>query len=411
MIGFDFWPDYYHKATPHPLSVVGIIISVGIAFLIIGRRGMAAGPILIPKRFYVFSTGLQVAILSIIFIVSLVVFINDGSRWRYADEGLSVAGSPLLYFYAATPLVLRAFVLTYLMLSIRSGRQSVGLIHRVLLVAALILSVNGSASMLFSLVATLALLNIDASRRILFSFEGKKSRVKKIIRNIPLILTLLLILVLAWILGESVKRGVPAISVLAWLSDLDLLSWMTEYLVGRSGPSFVSLVVALDGYSFNYDWKVLSDHLAAPLKSFLFRLSQLVPFDILSLPRPIDGSIMRINYLMITPLPFNDREGTSPGLFAGFLYSFPFPFNFVSITLYILFVAWLIDGLARKFPGRLTTMGALAMLVLVMPLFESPIDFLLVIDDGALYLLILLFLRSWCSLAAKAQNIKPTHHI
>lgn len=399
MAALNMWPDYYKATSSNPLAIVCVILSIGLAFMVIGRLGMAkrySGDLV---KMRLPSSGAQTILLILLVMVALVAFADGKSSWRYSNESLSDLSSPLLYLFAMIPLVLRAFVLVYVMLDQAFGTRPADKLRSALVIIGLFLSANGNVTMIIAFASTLMLLFLHYVRRS-FGVELHGSYLRaSFLKLLAQTLLLFMTLAMAWLLGETVKRDQTTAEVLEWLFDRNIVIWLTEMLVGRSSPSYVSALFALEHYAFNLDWSVLVEHLAAPISSFLFRLQQLLSLDILSLQRPEAGSIMRINYLMITPFPFNEREGTSPGLVAGFIYSFPFPLNFAALSLYLIFVAWIIDGLARAIPGRLTATGTLAMLMFVLPLFESPIDFLLIIDEGTIYLIILLALR-WASCRA-----------
>ena len=311
MVALDMWPEYYNTGSPNPLAIVGVMLSIGLAFLFIGRRGMA------PRRpddcvqLRWLSSGSQTKLLIVLVVVALVVFAGGSSNWRYTDQGLSNVGSPLLFVYSIIPTVLRAFVLAYVMLDLRFGTRPADLLRRGLVLSGLFLSANGNVTMLIAFISAIMLVFLSTSRRFFWvSMDGSFKR-SGLLYQFTLPLLLVPVMALAWLLGETVKRAQPTAAVLEWLFDRDVLTWLVEMLVGRSSPSYVSALIALDRYAFNLDWGVLVDHLGAPLSSCILRIGQLLLLDILNMQRPDAGSIMRINYHLITPFQFfNEREGT-----------------------------------------------------------------------------------------------------
>jgi hypothetical protein len=113
--------------------------------------------------------------------------------------------------------------------------------------------------------------------------------------------------------------------------------------------------------------------------------------------RPDDGTIARINYLFITESEFvRSKEGTSPGLFSGFLYSFPFPMNFIILFGYLMLIQNILSRIIGGMLSKMTSIGWVCFLIFTLALFASPIDFLLIVDDGMIALILLMLLCYSC---------------
>jgi hypothetical protein len=400
------WPDFYNRAPHNWYAITLSLVSIAVSLSIVGRRGMAYRytPFVPPMRWI--SAPAQTCLLFLFSLIVIITFIRHGNDWRYSDVGLSEANSFGLYVFALMPAVLKAFVFAYLMLDYKFGNKIGDVWRKILLIISLALTINGNMTAIITFLFVVSLLFINSARTMLWVTRAPSERRAS---WWPLLVSgsvLTAGFVLGWLFGETVKQGRSMVEVFFWFIDRDLFGWLVETLVGRISSSYVSTLIALDQVAFSIDYAFSSANLLAPLNSFIFRLSQFLPSDMFSVEKPEYGSLMRINYISITPLPLNDREGTSPGLIASFLLAFPFPLNFIIMSMYLLFIAWVIDGLCVVIPGRVTSIGAFAVLIFVLPLFESPIDLLLIIDDSTIYVLILIAFRFYCCRAAARARLE-----
>jgi hypothetical protein len=111
----------------------------------------------------------------------------------------------------------------------------------------------------------------------------------------------------------------------------------------------------------------------------------------------------RINYSLINLHPFNDREGTTPGLIATFVLAFPIWLGPFALASYLWIYDTLQAGIRRRFAGRPTLFGELLLLYFSTVFFSSPVDFLLVFDP------MLLTLVAWGYLALRVNRTRYYH--
>jgi hypothetical protein len=343
------------------------------------------------------SAPLQVALLAIMCGISVLAYFKGYNNWRYQYESLSERGSPLLLLFALMP-TLGKFLLFYYLFYDRKfahGRGPSFLARKILLCGALLLTANGTVSLLFALLAvvfaffpsTLDALLLRQEKPAVTARAPRKSRR---LRTLALLGMSAGAVALAWALGESIKRG-EVYSVVEQTSDLGFVETIVGWVVGRISSSYYSLRAALDHQAFVTDPAVFYDHLLAPLRTFLYRIDYVLmqPFGF---ERPDPGTLMRINYLAISYDPINPREGTSPGLLAGFLLAMPFPTNYLVLLGYLHFAQRFISRLASGCRAPLTPFGLLLFWPFLLTLFESPIDIMLIVDDSALAMLLLVTL-------------------
>ncbi len=391
-------PEYYIEAIPRSAPTLVLILSL-LAFLAIGnlRRNNQTAHF---ER-YTFrspSSHLQTLALLALTIAAIYGYANGFSGFRYSDQGLAERGSPMAFAYAAVPTLLQCFLLVYAFYDRNATRLTVGAtFRRCLLAVGLLLSANGIVTMLVAMAGTTYLFFPQTMQRVLINrgAAGDGKLGARMLRRASVITLLVILAVLAasgWVLGEATKRGELG-SVVDLITGEGVAEWFLLWAAERSSPSYISLMVALDRYALATDWSVVREHFLAPLQSLAFRADYLF-LHVFDVPRPDDGSIMRINYNLIETNPSNFRAGTSPGLIASFLYCFPFPLNFTVLIAYMLLLQRFLSRLVSALPGRLTLIGLVVFLHFMLPLFASPIDLLLIIDDGTIGVVALIALRS-----------------
>lgn len=210
-------------------------------------------------------------------------------------------------------------------------------------------------------------------------------------------------LFVAYVFGESVKRGEDIVNVFDWLTGTSQESvWSPQILIERTAPSYASLVNALP---LTFDWDRPSfSILGDVLNNVLFRLDVLGVSDF-GVERGHANSIMRLNYEWIDIFALNAREGTAPGLIPGFIFCFPPILNLVALGAYVFLILGMMQRVCLAMRGDLSIVGKLIFTYLSLPLFESPIDILMIIDDGFFFFVGMLLLGM---MVRKVHETSPT---
>lgn len=331
-----------------------------------------------------------------------VAFIASGlSDYRYSSQGISQTGSPVLLLLIFLTGVLRVVVLADLFYNMFVSRRRLPRFlsrvwrENVLLSSALLLMADGTGSAFLALIAFAYAVHPSGFRFIVFQ-TGRPGRLQ--IARVVAVLAIGVLFMVAWFLGESLKASTGTNGSLGggiettW-GVITAPGFATDfflYFVGRLSTYYYSLLFTV-GHSWmqinSPDWALLY-----PLKSLLFRPDFLLgsPFDI---GRPDVGSISALNYRNLHLGVLNPREGSSPGLVSSFVYVFPFPFNVFFCALYM---AWLSRMFDRLIIGagnaRLSVLGSMLVLMFVIIFFQSPFDFLRVIDDGVIQVAVFLLM-------------------
>lgn len=393
------WLNYESEIYVNPSNGLGAWLYAGLLFFIAAafafriERSMGPRPSPVRQPWQV-PVKPFVTVLMIVMIVAGLGVASGLSRWRYAEEGLS--GSldlmSLLFVLAPNVLELILFALLFFHYQLSSRTLRVLLL---LLTVDMALTASGIGPMLGVLLALVAAIAPETIKLILLKSNhatANKPKLRRLIWMLPLVGVLG---VLAYSIGDAVKRGVGLSEVIETQDASDVF---LHYLVGRISVQWYSLVAALHQMVELGVGDPLRN-MMAPVTNASFRFSSLTG-GWLGIERPLDGSMARINYSLINLYPFNDREGTSPGLIATFVLAFPIWLGPFSLAGYL----WIYDkvqaGLRRRFAGTPTLFGELLLIYFTTVFFSSPVDFLLVFDP------MLLTLVAWCYLGLSA---KPKH--
>ncbi len=390
------WFSYESELYVNPSNGLGTWLYACLLFLIAAafafriERSLGPRPALARIPWQVPVKPIVIVLVTLMTVASMGVA-SGLSRWRYAEEGLS--GSldlmSLLYVLAPNVLELILFALLFFHYQLSSRTLRVLLL---LLTVDLALTASGIGPMLGVLLALTSAIAPDTVRRILLKPDRETAsspKLRRVIWMLPLVGGLG---VLAYLVGDAVKRGVGLTEV---LDTQDATDVFLQYLVGRISVQWYSLVAALHQMVELGVGDPLRN-LMAPVTNAGYRFSSLTG-GWFGIERPLDGSMARINYGFINLYPFNDREGTTPGLIATFVLAFPVWLGPFALVCYL----WIYDkvqaGLRRRFAGRPTMFGELLLLYFTTVFFSSPVDFLLVFDP------MLLTLVAWCYLGLSAK--------
>lgn len=375
IISTDLWPIFYRYDNFRLAEAIAVFGAVGFACLLCHLRWANRRNLMIEDRQIAFVSSQKTRI---VFLIATIIFavigvISGNSGWRYSDVSLSEQSSFALYFYTVIPEMVRLLLIFHAF--IYRGEALIDKIERWLVTGALATSINGNAT---AFVAAFSFLMLQLNgRNYLFK---QQIGLGGILRFVGLVAGLLLVLLLAYMIGEAVKRGDDLANILDWFSGTAQGSvWSPEIVVERASPSYVSLVNALP-LTFETD-RASWSNLMGVLNNFLFRMDAL-GITSFGIDRGSAESMMRHNYEWIDIFAASDREGTSPGLIPGFIYCFPPGLNVLMLCMYSCIVLTMLQRLCLCMSGPLSLTGKLVLSYMVLPLFESPVDILMIIDDG-----------------------------
>jgi hypothetical protein len=416
MVGNVLFDEYIVSSyiiMPLTLYAAVMIIGVYVLFLILSTvnipSGIVPGASLIrPMALDIGAiyTGLRPFIAVIAALFAAMSLISGSVGYRYGAQGISELNSPLLVIL----IVLRIIIgldLFYCMF-VKAGETDKPFTRRylqnILLSATLLISANGVADAFFSLTTVLYSVFPRVFKRLVFMPKSGPALIAWLVASVVIIL-FIAAGASAW--GNAVKASAgvgdlpdepKVLTVFArmsefYLTDPDSLSTYFYYLIERLSIYYYSYLFTVES-----TWEFLNRGeltvLALPLRSFLFRIDYLTS-GMFGMVRPDISSIMQLNYQLLTLEPTNTREGSSPGAIGAFNYVFSHPVGPILCAFYLSWVSKVIDALFRQHQQELLSVFSAVLLFFYLgPFFQSPFDWLLVIDDGLIYLVLVVGLAS-----------------
>lgn len=394
----DIWPIYYRYEPLDFLTAVACLSVIGFACLFRHLEWANNRQVNIENRhvFAVSSQKIRIGALATAIALSIISVLQGNSNFRYTDVALSEQGSFVLYFYTIVPVTVKLLLIYHAF--IHRGDGKLDKLERALVTLALLSSINGNGTA-FVTVFSFFVLQLKAHE---FLFK-RRITATTLLRIALLILGMFAFLFVAYVFGESVKRGEDIVNVFDWLTGTSQESvWSPQILIERTAPSYASLVNALP---LTFDWDRPSfSILGDVLNNVLFRLDVLGVSDF-GVERGHANSIMRLNYEWIDIFALNAREGTAPGLIPGFIFCFPPILNLVALGAYVFLILGMMQRVCLAMRGDLSIVGKLIFTYLSLPLFESPIDILMIIDDGFFFFVGMLLLGM---MVRKVHETSPT---
>jgi hypothetical protein len=358
---------------------------------------------------------------AVFFIALAFVFFTLGaSSFRYSTAGISGAGSYLgiiiiLNTLATFDLFYRMFIPALLNTRLYcDARQR--LINLILSIA-LFLTASGTASLLLSLFFTMFSIKPLLFRGILFS-SLRKTVLERFVRAILFGCLLCFLFAIAWIGGEIIKISAgnnsdgllaAAIKLRSILDEKpEIISEYGYYLISAFSSHYYSFI-----YYAELNWVDRIDLAAAainyPFESFLYRLNLLLN-NFFDLSKPEYGSLSRFNYVILSNEDsISGIQGSSPGLLASFQIVFPPILDVIFCAIYTTWIATLVNKImANHVDDTLSFFGLLVFTQFILFLFQSPIDFLIIIDNSFIGLTILISLayisKTTSSIASKGNG-------
>lgn len=173
----------------------------------------------------------------------------------------------------------------------------------------------------------------------------------------------------------------PAHSMLTALVDSG--NWFVVRMLEGTASHYYSTLQFFDGFA----QMRLESHdapISYPINAFRYRLDVLLGEP--APDRPPIQSISRLNFVVLSER-LSPTEGTSPGAVASFAYLMPVPIAMVVALAYLVLVSTLLNQLFRSESRKISLFGGIAIMIQVQVLFQSPLDFALIIDNGSVFLL------------------------
>ncbi len=388
---FDYESDIYWVPVNNLATWIygGILFAVTISFSF-RLKSSASRNLNIPLHIDWNMPWKNLTLLLFLFLsVGIFGTISGMSQWRYSANELSSYINPISFLYVLAPNIVELILFILIFFQYNSAGNQYRIVA-FMVVICLALTASGIGPMIGVLLALIFAIIPLTVRRLIFKQFLNNQGFAGVSASVILLLPIVFCLgVGAYLVGDAIKTGMSILDVISTNSRIDLESFL-YYFVGRISVHWYSINAALH-QTVELGVGDPVNNLMAPAANAAFRFSTLFG-DWLNIERPLNGSMSRINYNLVSLYPFNDREGTSPGLIATFVLAFPIWIGPFALAGYL----WIYDkvqlGLRRRFAGRLTLFGEFILLYFTAILFASPVDFLLLFDTIPFSMLALSYL-------------------
>lgn len=411
-------PDYsiYHFSGIQFIGAATIFVLIAACFtplFSLGSRPRGSGKFL-NAAYGAFRRW--VAILSLALLVLFVVFYPaDKASYRYFNQGISGLGAG--FFLAIALKTICASLLIWLMAEYIREPETSPWTHRLavlLLTATLVYGSSGTGDVFTA--SFFVLLFISPRWFVRFVTIDRQSHLLAR-KNLYKLLGVVVIAVQAFVslnIGENIKEGTgtvgqsimasiqqaagtfhdmtaePTIAATkeieaarpkAIISVASTGSWFVVRILEGIASHYYSTMQFFDGWAqerlrgYAYPLTYTFDTVAYRLDVLLHRGAP---------ERPYVQSISRLNFLVLSMHP-NATEGTSPGAVAAFSYLFPLPLGLLAALLYLALIAVMTNRMFYSPERKISAVGGLVIMIQLQMLFQTPPDFLLLIDNGAVF--------------------------
>ena len=305
--------------------------------------------------------------------LSIRFYFEFGLSFVHSGTSMSDVSSYIILFYSMKPIVI--YFLFYEFLRLLNS-QTIFTTDRLLLSILAIASVfglSGSMEIIFLSLIFFFIL-IPPSKKVNL-FMGNTRRI-----NFKTVLTYFLSFIIGIcviFVGYANKLGTE--KSLDLFTDSNVRVELIKELFIRFGNSYASLICMVNNHLIELSLQVKA--IKIPIEVFKFRLSVLFNLEF---QKPEIFNVSRLNYLT-TYKDFHLKAGASPGLLASTFFLPLFPLN---ILILILILKKNIESINDAIPKekRVSILGIILIFIFTIPLFESPIDYLIIFDPSVMAL-------------------------
>ena len=326
------------------------------------------------------SKYLNYVVFSLFFIFSIFFSLTYDISFRQSGENSlsSSGGIVIVYFalkaYAKAYLLYIFFKLVNGLRVLRVQRLFVGVIAFSLLIA-----VVGSLDMIYVLFSVIIAFNKGSW---FMANESSANLGRKVYKTVFFASLILILSVAVIFVGNANKIGVDNateefaktenVSRIFARTSLRVSNWYSS-LIAIGGDHLLNNEVAyetLDGVTYSFNSRV---NTLLGLKG--------------KEERPRAWSSSRMSYLLTYNIINDPRTGSSPGLAASALLLPFFPFNFILIAIFAVFVLRQISKGFRYANVRLSFLGRFLIVFFINSLWDSPVDLINIINPSPIYVL------------------------
>lgn len=313
------------------------------------------------------------------------------NAYRYTDYGMTASDSSLTLLASLAGAIISADLSTRMFGARRAAAGLAVRVGDVLLALALLLAVNGTAATFMAVVSTIWACMPAQFDRLVFPSETA-SLWMRLRHQVVVVISAVVVFGSAWLTGEAIKAtssgdlslGSAYQEVVHRVADSETVRSYLLYVLEALSSHYHSaaFVTSVDYADLQYQDQSPIVH---PVSSLVFRIGYLVGL-LDSGERPDVGSLSRLNYLLAAKLASSERAGTSPGVLASFVYVAGFWLGVPLAGVFLQGVAVFLTALfCKPAVGSWSGIAMGLMLLVCLPIFQSPFDLLILVDNTSLY--------------------------
>lgn len=302
-------------------------------------------------------------------------YVEYGLQFVHTGDSLADSAGFVKYFYALK--VYFNLFLFYELISIYVLRERFKnqLLLYVLLLLCSLLGLSGSMDIVYLFFVIFFIL--IPNNKIIEILTTRIKKKNQSLRQVTMLIFSALIGATAIFVGYANKFGADYAFNL--FTDKDFFAILVIPTLIRLANSFSSFICIANEYIWDLSMEI--EAISIPFKVLEYRLNVVLGFNG---DKPEIFNVSRLNYLN-TYKHFHNKAGASPGLLGSALYLPFFPINLLFISFYLLYIIRTINKIFNK---RLSKIGLLIVFIFTIPLFESPIDYLIFIDPSVISLIL-----------------------
>ena len=221
---------------------------------------------------------------------------------------------------------------------------------------------------------------------------------KTLLKYFLVLLLIFPILSIILFLGMSIKRdyNLLDVDIMMLAESYGSFKLFFLYLIESFSSHYHSMNYSLANYP-DFNPNIFLNLIKIPLESFWYRMNLIFgnAGELSGVGRPFVSGLSQFNFFQLTGNYQDLRQGTSPGLISSSIFLFGKNFGFFLSISYFLFLSRIIDHLMiTSKDNHYSLIGTFLMLLIFIFLFQSPIDFLNIVDNGSILFLLIFALSS-----------------
>ena len=203
-------------------------------------------------------------------------------------------------------------------------------------------------------------------------------------------------------IGETTTTTQPDATPQAAEAVASTGTWFVIRLLEGTASHYYSTMQFFDGFA-QTRLAEFAPPLSYPVSAVGYRVGVLLGQP--DLARPDIQSISRLNFVVLSLRP-SPTEGTSPGPVASFAYLLPVPLAVLVAIVYLAMISALLNWMFLSANRKMSVVGGLVIMIQVQALFQSPLDFILLIDNAFVFLVTIVIL----ALITASAQMNPARH-